>query len=75
MFSCLHADIWDHTLEANAGLDRDPTAAEVAAVTKMSIAELRQSLAAISALQQVCWCAIDIDWHPLCMTTDFTILT
>jgi hypothetical protein len=40
----------------------------------MSIAELRQSLAAISALQQVCWCAIDIDWHPLCMTTDFTIL-
>eukprot|EP00892_Ulva_mutabilis_P007462 jgi/Ulvmu1/5088/UM021_0105.1 len=46
-------DIWDYTLETNADLDRDPTAAEVAAVTRMSIAELRQSLSAISALHQV----------------------
>lgn len=53
METWLCVEIWDHTLHANADLDREPTPAEIAAVTRMSIAELRQSLAAITALHQV----------------------
>lgn len=54
MQDCMCVDIWDHTLHTNAAMDQDPTPAEIAAVTRMSIAELRQSLAAITALHQVC---------------------